>query len=163
MDEISMVDVKHVSQIGVTRLDLGACWALLRATEVGRLAVVVEGRAAIFPVNYVVDHGTVVFRTAAGTKLAAVVDDGRVAFEIDGLDRGSDEAWSVVITGRAQEVREFEALIDAAELPLRPWPGSPKHRFVRVVPEEVSGRRFPMAEASAWDSPYTLRRPSAWE
>ena len=45
-------------------LDESACWALLRSAEVGRLAVVVNHRPEIFPINLVVDHATVVFRTA---------------------------------------------------------------------------------------------------
>jgi nitroimidazol reductase NimA-like FMN-containing flavoprotein (pyridoxamine 5'-phosphate oxidase superfamily) len=131
--------------------------------QVGRLAVVVDGRPEVYPVNYAVDHGTVVFRTAAGTKLAAAMESGYVAFEADGLDRSAGEAWSVLVKGRAEEIRDVEALIDAVELPLRPWQGSPKHRFVRVVADEVSGRRFAVADPSVWDSPYTLRRPSPWE
>ena len=58
---------------GVTDLPANACWALLRSQEVGRLAVSIADRPEIFPVNYVVDHGTVVFRTAEGTKLAGAV------------------------------------------------------------------------------------------
>jgi nitroimidazol reductase NimA-like FMN-containing flavoprotein (pyridoxamine 5'-phosphate oxidase superfamily) len=41
-------------------------WALLRQTDVGRLAVIVDDRPDIFPVNYLVDHGSVVIRTAPG-------------------------------------------------------------------------------------------------
>jgi len=44
------------------------CWALLRASSVGRLAVWLEDHPEIFPINYAVDHGTVVFRSSAGTK-----------------------------------------------------------------------------------------------
>jgi uncharacterized protein len=163
MDEAMTTDAHTEARVGAAHLDVGACWALLRRASVGRLAVVVEGRAEIFPVNYVVDHGTVVFRTAPGTKLAAVVDGGPVAFEIDGSDRDSNEAWSVVLTGRAEQVRDIESLVDVTGLALRPWSGSPKHCFVRVGPGEVTGRRFPVADPSVWDSPYTLRRQSPWE
>ena len=46
-----------------------ACWELLEGASVGRLAVDVAGQPDIFPVNFVVDRGSIVFRTAAGTKL----------------------------------------------------------------------------------------------
>ena len=59
--------------------------ALLRESPVGRLAVVVEGRPDIFPVNHVVDHGTVVFRTARGSKFWGAAGLP-VAFEVDGYD-----------------------------------------------------------------------------
>ena len=54
------------------QLDARECWAALRTADVGRLALVVDGRPEIFPVNFVVDHGTILFRTATGSKLAAI-------------------------------------------------------------------------------------------
>ena len=56
---------------GMTILDTHTCLDLLRTSEVGRLAVSITDHPDIFPINYVVDRGTVVFRTAEGTKLAA--------------------------------------------------------------------------------------------
>ena len=44
-------------QPGVEVLDEHDCLELLRESDVGRLAVVVEGGPEIFPVNFVVDHG----------------------------------------------------------------------------------------------------------
>jgi hypothetical protein len=142
-------------------LDVNTCWALLREVAVGRLAVVVDGKPEIFPVNHVVDHGTVVFRTADGTKLSAAVS-GDVAFEADGIDPNG-EAWSVVLKGSAGEIRELDDILAAADLPLIPWHGSPKHRFVRVVPVEVTGRRFAVADPAIWRSPFTLRASSSMD
>jgi len=117
------------------------CWVLLREAVVGRLAVAVDDVPDVFPVNHVVDHGTLVFRTAAGTKLSAAA--GRpVAFEVDGYDPGSGQAWSVVLKGRAQEVTELYNVLDTMDLPLFPWHTSPKPRFVRIEPTVVTGRRF---------------------
>src|SRR5690349_23480213 len=87
---------------GVTNLEANVCWALLRSHEVGRLAVSIADRPEIFPVNYVVDHGTVVFRTAEGTKLAGA-SRCDVAFEADGYESGTGEAWSVVVYGGVEE------------------------------------------------------------
>jgi hypothetical protein len=56
---------------GTTVLDTHTCLGLLRTSEVGRLAVSITDHPDIFPINYTVDRGTVVFRTAEGTKLAA--------------------------------------------------------------------------------------------
>ena len=36
-------------------------------------------------------------------------------------------------------------LFDARELPLFPWHSGSKHRFVRVVAQEITGRRFTAA------------------
>lgn len=116
-------------------------WAQLRASVVGRLAVVVGGSPDIFPVNFVVDHGTVVFRTAAGTKLAAARTQD-VAFEVDGYDAETAQAWSVVLKGRASEVWEVDESIRALRLPLFPWQPDRKPRFVRIETTSITGRRF---------------------
>lgn len=116
-------------------------WQLLRTAAVGRLAVVVDGEPDIFPVNHVVDHGSLVFRTAEGTKLWAAVGSV-VAYEVDGVDLGTGEAWSVVLRGRAHEVRQLHDLVDALLLPVHPWQGGSKPCVVRVDGDHVSGRRF---------------------
>ena len=137
--------------LGVTMLELNACWELLRQTDVGRLAVSIGDHPELFPINFVVDHGTIVFRTAEGTKLAAAVPGRFVAFEIDGYDAAGGDAWSVVIKGRAVEIERKQDLFDALDLPLFPWHASPKHRFVRIEPDDVSGRRFHVVDRSAWE------------
>ena len=127
-------------------LDESACWALLRTAEVGRLAIVVNHRPEIFPLNFVVDHATVVFRTAEGTKLdwGAGKD---VAFEVDGYEPDTGEAWSVVVKGLAREVKKMHEALEALELPLFPWHGSSKPHIVRIEPDAITGRRFRVADA----------------
>lgn len=127
---------------GMTVLDEAACWDLLAGAGVGRLAVSIANQPDIFPVNHVVDAATIVFRTAEGTKLAASVLGAGVAFEVDGYDPEGGQAWSVVVKGEAHEIEELEDLLRAEDLPLFPWHASPKHRWVRIRPTEVSGRRF---------------------
>jgi uncharacterized protein len=129
-------------------LDESACWALLRTATVGRLAIVVSHRPEIFPINFVVDHSTVVFRTAEGTKLDWSA--GRdVAFEVDGYEPETGEAWSVVIKGLAREIKQMYEALEALELPLHPWHPSSKPHIVRIEPEDISGRRFRVADAPA--------------
>jgi hypothetical protein len=138
---------------GMTNLAEHECWQLLRESQVGRLGVAVGGHADIFPINYLVDHGTILFRTAEGTKLAAVVASIGVAFEVDGYDPASGEAWSVVLHGAAREVQGLHEQLDVEGLPLFPWHAAPKHRFVRIVPSELSGRRFRVIQSERWRSP----------
>jgi uncharacterized protein len=126
---------------------------LLRSVEVARLAVSVDSRPDIFPINYVVDHGTVVFRTGEGSKFAALLANPAVAFEVDGYDAEAHEAWSIVINGAAEEIKQLHEQIESMDLPLFPWQAAPKPRFVRIVPELISGRRFHVVDSSAWDSP----------
>jgi hypothetical protein len=112
------------------------------------LALVVSGRPEIFPVNHVVDHGTVVFRTAPGTKLAAIRDETTVAFEVDGIDVDAGQAWSVILKGRAERVSGRNLVLEAAALPLFPWHDTAKNWFVRIRSEAISGRRFTVAAAA---------------
>lgn len=137
----------------VEELSAEACWELLRADGVGRLAVVVDGAPEIFPVNYVVDRATLVFRSGTGTKVSAAVPGTPVAFEIDGHDPSAATAWSVVVKGRAEAVRPGHELMEALRLPLFPWQEGTKERFLRIVPATVTGRRFTMADREAWNSP----------
>lgn len=119
-------------------------WTLLAESVVGRLAVIVDGRPEIFPVNHLVDQGSVVFRTAAGTKLAGCAGHW-VAYEVDGYDMATASAWSVVIKGEAQQVNRLYDVLEVIELPLFPWFSAPKPHFVRIVPDSITGRRFEVA------------------
>lgn len=147
----------------VVELSESACWALLRTTSVGRLAVWVDDHPDIFPVNYAVDHGTVVFRSKAGTKVSATLSDAPVALEADGYDPETKEAWSVVIKGRAEEIKDGPDLLETVDLPLFPWQAGDKGRFIRIVPTTTSGRRFPVADPSSWLTPLSGAKRAAME
>ena len=122
-------------------LDRETCMSLLRSSEVGRLAVSVAGQPDIFPINYALDGDSIVFCTAEGTKLTATHISTWVAFECDGYDADSGDAWSVVVKGIVHEVEMHEVVEDGA-FPLYPWSATKKSRFVRLVPHDVTGRRF---------------------
>ena len=139
--------------LGTTVLTTSECIELLRGQTVGRLAVSIREAPEIFPVNYAVDRDRIVFRTAAGTKLAASVFSRSVAFEVDGLDSDAGQAWSVIVKGTAVEIEAMYDLVDALGLPLFPWHASAKHHFVRIEPVEITGRRFEVVEPSAWSDP----------
>jgi nitroimidazol reductase NimA-like FMN-containing flavoprotein (pyridoxamine 5'-phosphate oxidase superfamily) len=133
---VSSEDISNSEELPVDE-----CWELLRQSPVGRLALVVAGHPDIFPINYVVDHGSIVIRTAAGTKLAG--SKGRqVAFEADGYDRSDGTAWSVVLKGRAEPILQASETIAAMSLPLLPWQEGNKPWFLRIVPASVTGRRL---------------------
>ena len=138
------------------------CWTLLRSIVVGRLAVCLHDRPEIFPVNFIVDHGTIVFRTAPGTKLTAATACPTVAFEADDYRPEVAEAWSVVVKGRAEQITRDD-LMETVTLPLFPWHAGSKQRFIRIVPDEITGRRFHVVDSAVWRTPLTDIRPSAME
>lgn len=127
---------------GMIVLEADECWRLLREADVGRLAVSISDQPEIFPINYVVDKDTVVFRTIAGMKLGGAVLGRGVAFEIDGYDPWTGDAWSVVVKGRASEIDTDEGVEQAENLPLFAWWALPNARWVRIGADEVTGRRF---------------------
>ncbi len=145
----------------VEELPVAECWALLESTAVGRLAVDVAGRPDIFPINFVVDGHTVVFRSGAGTKLAGAILNRHVAFEIDGYLPDERCAWSVVIKGSAREIASMFDRYRAEDLPLYPWVASDKPDFVRIDPSEVTGRRFHVADDVAPDASVGWKPPDA--
>jgi len=135
-----------IASLNTEHLSVAACNELLAGTSVGRLAVDIAGYPEIFPINYLVVDGAVLFRTAAGTKLAGAALMHHVAFEIDGFEPSTRTAWSVIVKGWAREI-EDPTERDAAEmLPLFPWVTSVKPNFVRIDPVEVTGRRFHLAD-----------------
>ena len=131
-------------------LDANACWGLLRGVSVGHLAVLVDGHPEIFPVNYKVDHGSVVFRTGEGTKLHAAARPTAVALEADGTDQDKRTAWSVHVKGHAEVLEPSTELMAGVGLTLFPWQAGHKDHCVRIVPTTVSGRRFTVTSPLTW-------------
>lgn len=121
------------------------CWSRLRSANVGRLAVYTPADGVdIFPVNHVVDGGTIVFRTASGTKLSSIGDGYAVAFEVDGTDN-EHAAWSVVVKGIAHVISRRDEMFAIFDLEVRPWHDSDKPSFVRIASTSVTGRHFPLS------------------
>lgn len=140
---------------GVRNLSPEDAWDRARSMVVGRVAFGGGDRVELFPVNYLVDRGTVLFRTAPGTKLAASMGRLAVAFEVDGYEADSNEAWSVVVHGTLEPVLNTSEIVDAVALPLFPWQSGEKAFFVRIVPAEVTGRQFRVADPSQWVTQFT--------
>lgn len=137
-----MVTGQRAANTGIEVIDRDECLALLAADEVGRLAVFDGGRPLIVPVNYVLDGDDVVFRTAPGTKL----DQGPITgvLEIDGFDRPHRAGWSVVVSGRLDEVTRYngDLFTRASHLPVHPWADGAKDHVMRLVSSTISGRRI---------------------
>lgn len=136
----------------IEELDTRTCLSLLRSTDVGRLALVAE-RLEVFPINYAVDSGTLLFRTAEGTKLAGALHADEVVVEADGTCDDHEAAWSVVVRGSASEVTGLVQRFEAGDVPLFPWHAGPKHHVIRVTPSEITGRRFHVAADSSATDP----------
>lgn len=129
----------------VTVLDDREAWELLSGVALGRLVTSFGGQLEIFPVNFAVQQGTVLFRTAEGTKLFTTVMNERVVFEAD--DHTAAEGWSVIVRGTARVLSSSEDIREADQAGLIPWVATEKLRYVRVTPTEISARRFQFGSA----------------
>lgn len=119
-------------------------WEFLGTRPVGRLATSVAQQPDIFPVNFVVDRGDIVIRTAQGNKLLELTVNPHVAFEVDDWEAGVG-ARSVVARGRAEIMESHSDREYAESLPLQPWVATDKTVFVRIHVQEMVGRAFNFA------------------
>ena len=124
----------------VTVLSEDESWGLLSSVSLGRLVTIMGGQPEVFPVNFVTQRRTVLFRTAQGTKLYSAVMGGQVVFEAD--DHAAVEGWSVIVKGRARLLTANADILDAEEAPLLSWIATVKPHYVRVIATEITGRRF---------------------
>jgi uncharacterized protein len=90
----------------------------------------------VVPVNYVMIDDGVVFRTAPGSKLAAL-QERPVSFQVDEVDETRRTGWSVLIQGIGFVLAEAPRGID-----VEPWAPGDKDVWVRIIPGAVTGRRI---------------------
>jgi nitroimidazol reductase NimA-like FMN-containing flavoprotein (pyridoxamine 5'-phosphate oxidase superfamily) len=113
--------------------------SLLRTAVLGRLIFTRGREPRILPLNFVVHQGSVVFRTSYG-ELLDHVHLSNVLFETDHVDPATQTGWSVIVTGRAEEIWRSDDLEVMRELPLRPWAPGERDHFIRIVPTRITGR-----------------------
>lgn len=124
-------------------LDRDECIKLMERHPAGLGRLALAGpRPVIFPVNFAMDDGSIVFRTDRGTKFHAAVHDSYVAFEVDWVEPTWQLGWSVVVRGQAHLITDPEELRRASNLPLLPWAEGDKEHFVRIDTQMISGRRL---------------------
>ena len=126
----------------VRELTKSECFELLAGGQLGRVAVTDDRGPVVFPVNYVLDRHTVVFRTEPGTKLDAAGRGSLACFEADGTDTVRRACWSVIVRGEITEVADPDELTRLRELPLRPWAPGARDHYARILPAALTGRRI---------------------
>jgi hypothetical protein len=107
---------------------------------------------AIYPVNYVIDGESIVFRTRRGTDLYAATYEAPAALEIDDTDAIYHEGWSVLVVGWASHVHDPREIARLTAARLTAWAGA-TDCFVKIELGEVTGRhihhRAPATNAEA--------------
>jgi nitroimidazol reductase NimA-like FMN-containing flavoprotein (pyridoxamine 5'-phosphate oxidase superfamily) len=124
---------------GLEILSEEECFERLASSNVGRVSVRIGDAPAILPVNYALLGRDIVFRTDAGSKLSAAIMGALLAFEID--NAGQEEtAWSVLVVGYAEHIRDTTTLDEVAQLDLEPWAAGARDYVVRIRTRRVTGR-----------------------
>ena len=129
-------------QAGFAALGEEECSELLGRETFGRVGITLGSLPVVLPVNYHFADGAIHFRTGEGAKLKAASQNAVVAFQVDQVDPIYHAGWSVLAVGAAQVLDDSTAMSWASHLPLRAWAPGVRDRFVRIVPDFVSGRRI---------------------
>src|SRR5437763_8699603 len=115
---------------GLDILTEGECRQLLEQTRVGRVVIATGGIAVVFPVNYGVIGGDILFFTGEGSKLAAAEQSTTVTFEADAVDFERESGWSVLVVGTAS-IADAKLRPRAEAIGVYPWASGERHQLVR--------------------------------
>jgi uncharacterized protein len=115
---------------------------LLATGEVGRVGITIGALPAIFPVNYRLIDGSIVFRTAPGSKMSAAAEGAVVAFEVDDYQLADRSGWSVLAVGRAEVIHDLAMSFKVLDARLEPFVDGSRTAIVRIEPTFISGRRI---------------------
>jgi uncharacterized protein len=117
------------------------CLELLASHHVGRVAYCDALGPVVLPVNYVLDHETVLFQTSPHSTLARHMQAGAASFQIDDFDDYNQSGWSVLVRGDAAYVEREELPDDADAQPIA-WAEGQRSFHVRLTPHDITGRRL---------------------
>ncbi len=126
----------------LTALDDDECRALLAHQAIGRVGLAIGALPVILPVNYVLVGDAIVFATDPGLKLDAARRITVACFQIDGHEPWRHSGWSVLATGRLEEIIDAQSEARCRELPLTPWAISEPVHFLQLTIELLTGRRI---------------------
>jgi uncharacterized protein len=121
-------------------IDKAECLALLAGHHVGRVAYCDALGPVVLPVNYVLDHGTVVFQISPRSTLAQHLKSGPASFQIDDFDDYNQSGWSVLVRGDAAYI-DKEDLPDNDDPPVA-WAEGQRTFHVRITAHDITGRRL---------------------
>jgi hypothetical protein len=134
----------------------------LTCARVGRLGLIVDGKAYLVPLGYGYEDGKIFFHTCSeGSKVRALKENPHVCFEVDESLSDASMYKSVVAFGTAEILSDekvmipyLQKLIDKYRVP-RPFeeymnkPGRNRQKEIRAVRicvirlDRVTGKKFP--------------------
>jgi hypothetical protein len=107
--------------------------------EYGRLVYARARGPVAIPVNYEYTDGQIVISTDPDK--ATWLEGLRiVGFEVDRVDEGLSEGWSVLVTGEVRIVDDPDENQRLSSLGLASWDDGGEHILVAIRPTEITGR-----------------------
>jgi len=124
------------------------CLRLMATAPVGRIIYTRQAMPAVELVNFTIDTGDIVLRTAASGKLTAAIAGAVVAFEADHYDPATRTGWSVTAVGRARDVTDPADIRRLRATGPQPWIPGDQPRFLRITPGTLNGRCLSSADTA---------------
>ena len=122
------------------------CMELIATVPVGRLAVAEPfAPPDVFPMNFVIDAGSIVLRSDPGTKLDLLAR-GVASFQVDQIHTAHRTGWSVLVKGHVREIHPPDVAY------VQSFVAGAKSHWIRLIPDEVTGRRITLPESFAGES-----------
>ena len=122
------------------------CLRLMATVPLGRIIYTRHAMPAVELVNFTVDAGDIVIRTAPSGKLLAAIQGAVVAFEADKFDPVTRSGWSVTAVGHARDVTNPADIGMLRTTGPHPWVSGDHTYFVRITPGQLHGRYLSAAD-----------------
>lgn len=116
------------------------CLQLIDKGGIGRVALWAPAGPQIFPVNFVMLDGSIIFRTNPYSTLGTYSWGAEIAFEVDEIFPETQQGWSVVAHGRATVIIDDGLRHRLIENEPKPWAGGYRPTYVRLRWDRISGR-----------------------
>jgi uncharacterized protein len=122
-------------------IEVDECRELLGTQVLGRIAVSIGALPVVVPVLYALTDDHLVITVSANPGLYAALANNVVAFEVDHVDLGTHEGWTVLVVGRSRPA------LGPSSPP--PWSTAPRsrgpERLIRISLDRLSGLRVTSA------------------
>lgn len=129
----------------IKQLSVEETLEFLATKDFGRLAITLDGKPDIFPINFAVHANSVddvvaYIRTSPGNKLFATAAGSYLAVETDHIE--GNTATSAVIYGTGRRVEHPNELRLVDSLDLEAWVAIRKPEVIAIDIDHISGRQF---------------------
>jgi hypothetical protein len=141
----------------IQNLPPAECLRLLASQELGRLAVVTDEGARVFPLHYALDADAIAITATwrDPNAIVAIAPPNEVEFEVAHIDPEDGTGWAVVTDGIARLMTDAVDTVSelTPTLPPPSWPDRPETEWLRILLTRIVGVRV-VGDPAADRDPY---------